>query len=194
MPARLAREVPVGDQPKARMAEGSKERAFWHKRQRIYCLRRPGVRILCAGGRAGRRKKGEKREENSEMAQTRRCTMCGQEKPINAFYLWKRKTKEGIKDTVHQPCKECLKKRDHKKRQKKKEKDPRDSRHKYRFIRAGVSYKEVIPPEKWPLMEHFLISFCRYARIAESFGKKLNVEIFLREYVKAYSREDVAVL
>ncbi len=51
------------------------------------------------------------------------------------------------------------------------------------------SYKKVLPEEKWPLVEHFLQTFCRYANIAEACGHKLDVSKFMSEYVWAFTRE-----
>jgi hypothetical protein len=126
---------------------------------------------------------------------TKKCNVCGQEKPISAFYIWNRKTKtQGIRQTVQQPCRKCLNIKRREIYNKEKYTRKQDLRHKYSFIRAGVSYKEVIPPEKWPRMEHFLASFCRYALLAEKAGRKLNVDLFLSEYRKIYARKDVAMI
>ena len=54
----------------------------------------------------------------------------------------------------------------------------------YDFERGGVSYKKALPPERWPLVEHFLTTFSKYAQIAETAGKSLDVNYFLIEYKK----------
>ncbi len=64
----------------------------------------------------------------------------------------------------------------------------------YDFERGGVSYKKVLPPEKWPLVEDFLAAFSRYALIAEAAGKSLDVNYFLIEYKKIYVKKDVAAI
>jgi hypothetical protein len=51
-----------------------------------------------------------------------------------------------------------------------------------------------LPPEKWPLVEHFLAAFSRYAQIAEAAGKSLDVNYFLIEYKKIYVKKDVAAI
>jgi len=61
---------------------------------------------------------------------------------------------------------------------------------KYVFISAGVSYKEVLPPEKWFVIEHFLACFCRMARIVETADKKPDIDTFLKEYRKVYGRDN----
>ena len=56
----------------------------------------------------------------------------------------------------------------------------------YIFVSAGVSYKKVLPPEKWPLIEHFLASFCGLAMKADETGEKVDVNKFIKEYMQIY--------
>ena len=66
---------------------------------------------------------------------------------------------------------------------------------KYTFVRnEGKYYKNVLPPEKWPLVENFLAAFCRYALIAEKAGRKLDVSVFIDEYAKIYRQQEVEML
>lgn len=53
---------------------------------------------------------------------------------------------------------------------------------------AGKSYKEVLPPEKWYLVEHFLAMLCRLDRMAREEGERLDIDIFLQEYMRIYGR------
>lgn len=48
--------------------------------------------------------------------------------------------------------------------------------------RSGKSYKKVLPPEKWPRVEHFIATFGRCARLSEAVGRTLNVSMFLDAY------------
>jgi len=67
---------------------------------------------------------------------------------------------------------------------------------KYTFVRnSSLHYKEVLPPEKWPIVENFLAAFCRYALVAEKAGRKLDVRVFIDEYAKIYRRrEEICML
>lgn len=128
--------------------------------------------------------------------QARKCTVCGQVKPLSEFYIENRKTTKGIiKKIVRQPCKECTKERERKKYRKKKEKEKYRKEEekgrwdKYKFIHAGVSYKKVLPPEKWLIIEHFIACFCRLAMEAEAAGKKPDIDRFLKEYRRIYGQE-----
>ena len=56
----------------------------------------------------------------------------------------------------------------------------------YIFLSAGVSYKKVLPPEKWPRIEHFLASFCGLAMAADEAGERLDVNRFFKEYTQLY--------
>lgn|GEM_PF-5426144 len=67
-----------------------------------------------------------------------------------------------------------------------KKRSPKIKQNKYRLISAGVNYKYVLPEESWPQIEHFLASFCKYALVAEVAKRKIDVSLFLKEYVKAY--------
>lgn len=53
---------------------------------------------------------------------------------------------------------------------------------------AGKSYKEVLPSDKWYLIEHFLATLCRLDRRARDEGRRLDLDIFLQEYVRIYAR------
>ena len=66
----------------------------------------------------------------------------------------------------------------------------------YIFVSAGVSYKKVLPPEKWPLIEHFLASFCGLAMKADETGEKVDVNKFIKEYMQIYVKgsEEAAML
>ena len=48
---------------------------------------------------------------------------------------------------------------------------------------SGMSYKAVLSKERWPVVKHFLGCFEQYARVANEHGKKLDVDVFLDEYV-----------
>jgi len=75
-----------------------------------------------------------------------------------------------------------------------KKRQPNLRHRKYNLERAGINYKFVLPEENWPIVEHFLASFCRYAVIANKTGKKLDVRKFMNEYVKAYARKEVGLV
>lgn len=44
------------------------------------------------------------------------------------------------------------------------------------------TYKDALPPEKWPRAEHFIAAFSRCARLSESVGRTLDVPMFLDAY------------
>lgn len=52
----------------------------------------------------------------------------------------------------------------------------------------STPYKKVLPPTHWPLVEDFLTSICRYADLAREHGCKLDVSVFMTEYVAIYAR------
>ena len=53
-----------------------------------------------------------------------------------------------------------------------------------KFLWCGVSYKEVLPQEKWGIVENFLQSYLKYTMLANEKGSKLNTGKFFREYRK----------
>lgn len=58
----------------------------------------------------------------------------------------------------------------------------------FTFERAGISYKQALPPEDWPYMEKFLRTFLTYADRAQELGIKPDVGLFLSEYCKGGQR------
>jgi len=44
------------------------------------------------------------------------------------------------------------------------------------------TYKDALPPEKWPRAEHFIAAFSRCARLSESVGRTLDVWTFMSAY------------
>lgn len=44
------------------------------------------------------------------------------------------------------------------------------------------TYKDALPPEKWPRAEHFIAAFSRCARLSESVGRTLDVSTFMSAY------------
>ena len=53
---------------------------------------------------------------------------------------------------------------------------------KYTFCMAGVHYRDVLPPEAWPMVQHFMGSLHYYAQQAEDAGVKPDVAAFMAEY------------
>lgn len=58
---------------------------------------------------------------------------------------------------------------------------------------SGVNYKKAIPKEKWPVVKHFLGCFEQYARVANEHGKRLDVNVFLDEYVAIVGQIELRV-
>lgn len=54
-----------------------------------------------------------------------------------------------------------------------------------------ISYKKVLPPEKWPVIEHFLSELLYAADMAKHCGvgvEDLSVANFMQEYVYVYAK------
>lgn len=49
-----------------------------------------------------------------------------------------------------------------------------------------ISYKKVLPPEKWPTIEHFLKVLQKFADMANEHQRDLDVGVFMTEYILAY--------
>ena len=59
-----------------------------------------------------------------------------------------------------------------------------------KFLWCGVSYKEVLPQEKWGIVENFLQSYLKYTMLANEKGSKLNTGKFFREYREGIDFDD----
>ena len=47
---------------------------------------------------------------------------------------------------------------------------------------AGISYQKVLPPEKWPLIKHFLVSLHVYGSRAQELGIRPDIGAYMAEY------------
>ena len=58
---------------------------------------------------------------------------------------------------------------------------------KYQFkYGTGTHYKKILPPEKWPRIEHFFQKLLMVDESAHEQGKKVDVGVFLTEYIGIY--------
>jgi len=99
------------------------------------------------------------------------CTLCKQTKPLEEFYR-----DQNRKDGRRSACKICRNSREKDKRKRKKQE-------KYVHLTPNINYKQVLPKNKWPIMQDFLSCFLHYSKRAEEFGTELDVGVFIREYI-----------
>jgi len=107
--------------------------------------------------------------------ETWRCSHCGTEKSFTAAHFGRDKNRKYGLKTICRYCERATKRKGGPYY------TPQDS--KYKLTRAtGVPYKDVLPREKWPVVQSFIVDFLHYSRLALQQGVKPDVAAFMAEW------------